>query len=237
MISLSTSERLKPEALATDLKALAHEKRVRLLAFLLEPRSLEEMASELGVARQTAHEHVQQLLDVGLVARLERAEGRAGMTFVAVPARIFQLYESVGELGGLTAEPDIRPDRVMLTQADAAKGAPAVRDADMPRLVVVHGMRIGRTRILQGDGPWLLGRDPHASICVDYDPYASAKHAEVRRAPGGGFLLADLYSSNGTVVDDRTLPRGASERLENGAIVRIGRTLISFRQPPPPQGK
>lgn len=223
-------ERLDPDALAADLKALAHEKRVRLVHFLVEPHSLEEIASELGVARQTAHEHLQQLLEVGLVARQEtRPDGRPGMSFVLVPHRLFHVYEMVGKLGAVDPRLDERVMARLVTHADAAS-APPLRDADLPRLTIVHGMRVGHTAILSGDGPWLIGRDAHATICLDYDPYASGRHAEVRRA-GGGFAVADLYSSNGTNLDWVPLARGAVEPLDNGALLRIGRTLLSFRRP------
>lgn len=225
-----TEERLKPEALAADLKALAHEKRIRLVHFLVEPHTLEEAASELGVARQTAHEHLQQLLEVGLVARVDvRPDGRPGLAFVAVPHRLFHVYEMLGKLGEVELKPDERVARQYTTETDP-KAAAAPRENEMPRLIVVHGLRLGQTKLLSGDGPWTIGRDPHATLCLDYDPYVSARHAEVRRMPGG-FALADLYASNGTFIDWAQLERGSVRRIENGALVRIGRTLIAFRQP------
>ena len=220
-------EPINPDAIATDLRALAHEKRVRMLHFLLEPRSLEEIASHLGVARQTAHEHLQHLLETGLVVRL--GTDQRSMTFASVPQRLFQLYETIGRLGSLETRHDERAVSRLATEPDRPAAGPA-RDDDLPRLTIVHGMRIGQRILLQGDGPWVIGRDPAATVCVDYDVYASTRHAEVRRAPGG-FALADLYSSNGTTLDWRPVQRGGQEPLPNGCIVGVGRTLLSFRKP------
>lgn len=217
---------LNPVALASYFKALAHEKRVRLLAFLLTARSLEGIASELSVARQTAHEHLQQLLEVGLIERVDRD---GGMAFVAIPHRLFAVYEMVGRLGALGTGLEEKVAIYAPTEADRPP-TDTVADRDLPRMTVVHGLRVGHTKILAGDGPWTIGRDAHAAICLDYDPYASARHAEIRRV-AGGFDLADLYASNGTHLDWRPVPRGGTARLPNGAIVRVGRTLLSFRHP------
>ncbi|HEX9816629.1 MAG TPA: helix-turn-helix domain-containing protein, partial [Candidatus Thermoplasmatota archaeon] len=54
-------------ALATALKSLSHPKRLRLLRFATEPRTLEEIASHLKVARQSAKEHLDRLLEIGLL--------------------------------------------------------------------------------------------------------------------------------------------------------------------------
>jgi hypothetical protein len=149
--------------------------------------------------------------------------------YVVVPQRLFSIYEEFGKLGVLEPElddaEDLRPPtRPMVT------GAPTPREQDLPRLSIVHGMRIGSTMTLSGNGPWLIGRDPNASVCLDYDPFVSTRHAEVRRVQGG-FEVADLYSSNGTYVDWKRLPRGAVEKVDNGNVVRTGKTILLFRKP------
>jgi DNA-binding transcriptional ArsR family regulator len=226
-----TSDKVQPEALAAYFKALSHPHRVRLLHYLAVPHHVEEIASHLGVARQSAQEHLQFLLEAGLVTRVEaRGEGRALIAYVMVPQRVFHVYEMVGRLGDIQPELEERKDVHLATQADA-KTVHATREEDLPRLVIVRGMRVGRTIAVNGDGPWLIGRDANADVSVDYDPYASLRHAELRRKAGGGFELADLYSSNGTIHDWKRLPRGGVAPLENGALLGIGHTLILFRKP------
>jgi pSer/pThr/pTyr-binding forkhead associated (FHA) protein len=97
-----------------------------------------------------------------------------------------------------------------------------------PRLTVARGRHDGQMALLQGAGPWLVGRDPEAALPLDGDPYVSARHAEVRRGPEG-FELADLYSSNGTYHEGARLPRGAVVPLSEGALVRLGETVLVFR--------
>lgn len=221
------------ESLAAYLKALAHPKRLRLLQYLTEPHYLEEIARELSVARQTAQEHLQQLVELGLVETVKgRSEHAVVTSYVIVPQRLFSVYEMFGTLGELERELEERVEARMPTTMDGAALATHAREQDLPRITIVHGMRIGQTTVLSGAGPWLIGRDAHASVCIDYDPYASTRHAEIRRAPSGnGFELADLYSSNGTFLDWKPLARGSAQRVDNGSLARIGKTLLLFRKP------
>lgn len=218
------------DSLASYLKALANAKRLHLLRFLQKPHYLEEIASELGVARQTAQEHVQQLVELGVVQTVRGRREHGPVTdYVVVPQAVFRIHEKFGKLGMLEPDVDEEPELRMAT-SPAVTGVVAPKEQDLPRLTIVHGMRIGRTMALSGQGPWLLGRDPHATACLDYDPYVSTRHAEVRRT-AGGFEVADLYSSNGTFVDWKRLARGGAQRLDNGAVVRVGKSLLLFRKP------
>lgn len=218
------------ESLSTYLRALGNAKRLRVLQFLVKPHPIEEIASELKIARQTAQEHVQQLLDIGVVERMRGRGDRGPVTlYVVAPQRLFRIHEEFGKLGVL--EPEVEPEEgLRRPTSPLLTGATGPKEQDLPRLTIVHGMRIGQTTTLSGEGPWLLGREPAASVCLDYDPFVSLRHAEVRRAQAG-FEVADLYSSNGTFLDWKRLPRGASGRLENGSTVRVGKTILLFRRP------
>jgi hypothetical protein len=58
------------------------------------------------------------------------------------------------------------------------------------------------------------------------DPGASRRHAEVRR-DGDDYVLVDLGSTNGTLVNEAPV----SERtLEDGDRITIGRTVLEFRR-------
>jgi DNA-binding transcriptional ArsR family regulator len=221
------------DALAGYLKVLGNPKRLHLLHFLTEPHYLEEIASELKMARQTAQEHVQLLLDIGVVQRVRGKRDSGPVTeYVVVPQRLFSIHEEFGKLGVL--EPDLDDAGAQALRPPTSPlmtGAQPPKEQDLPRLTIVHGRRIGQTTALTGQGPWLLGREPTATICLDYDPFVSSRHAEVRRAPGGGFEVADLYSSNGTYVEWKKVPRGGAQGLANGAVVRVGKSLLLFRRP------
>ncbi|HEX2022113.1 MAG TPA: FHA domain-containing protein [Candidatus Thermoplasmatota archaeon] len=214
------------EGLAGYLRAMGNAKRLHLMRFLADPHSAEEIASELGMARQTALEHVRQLEEAGLVVR-RAARGRHGpvVEYVLNPSRLFAVYEAIGRLGTFEVE---SPELLRQPTERAGETPSRGGEAEPVRLVVVHGAHMGRHVPLRGAGPWLVGRDPTADLCLDYDPFVSGRHAEVRRA-GAGFSVADALSSNGTFVDGLRVPRGGVVPAENGTILTVGRTTLVLR--------
>lgn len=75
-----------------------------------------------------------------------------------------------------------------------------------------------------------LGRDLRCDVVLD-DPKASRLHAEIVRDQRGRFLLTDLSSRNGTIVDGRQLV--GSLPLVGGETIRLGRTTIDISPGPP----
>jgi pSer/pThr/pTyr-binding forkhead associated (FHA) protein len=65
----------------------------------------------------------------------------------------------------------------------------------------------------------VIGRDPEADVVLD-NPGISRQHAEIHRKDDGRFVLKDLGSSNGTLVDKK---RVTEETLRNGAVIQIGK--------------
>lgn len=86
-----------------------------------------------------------------------------------------------------------------------------------------------RLRRLEGSqvhpiaGRAILGRDPHCSVIVD-DGFASARHASIEW-DGAGWVLRDLESTNGTLLEGRPV---SEARLKDGDVVRIGDTRFRF---------
>jgi len=80
-----------------------------------------------------------------------------------------------------------------------------------------------------GDTPFTFGRNPDNSI-VFAGGRASRRHAEIRRA-GADYLLSDLGSSNGTVVNGQRLT--APHRLQHGDTFEIGDDVFRFDAPAP----
>ncbi len=211
------------------MRCLAHPRRLHLLRYLVEPHSLESIARQLGVARQSAQEHVDQLVVSGLI-EATRGRGDHGpvTAYVTALPRLFDIYDQLGNELGLVDREMAERVAVTLRTAPLGPSKSSGIDADMPRITIVHGLRIGETHLLEGNGPWLIGRDPHALLCLDYDLYVSNRHAEIRRTVGG-FEVADLYSSNGTWFDWTAMARGTTQPLANGSLLRAGKSLLLFR--------
>jgi len=80
-------------------------------------------------------------------------------------------------------------------------------------------------RIPLGEEPALIGRSPDSTVVIA-DPRASRRHAEIRPA-GNGFLVTDLGSMNGTVVNGAPIKEHV---LRDADEIRIGSTSLRFEE-------
>ncbi len=89
-----------------------------------------------------------------------------------------------------------------------------------------------RSYPLEGHGPWTVGRSQENDIVVP-DPNVSRRHARLSRADNG-FVVEDLGSTNGTLLDGAPIDR---ERIESGDELTFGQATARFvrRIDSPPQ--
>ena len=78
-------------------------------------------------------------------------------------------------------------------------------------------------RVPLGDDPVVIGRLPDCAVPIG-DPQASRRHAEIR-PHGDGYVVADLGSMNGTMVNGRPI---GEHLLEDGDVIGIGSTSLRF---------
>jgi pSer/pThr/pTyr-binding forkhead associated (FHA) protein len=71
----------------------------------------------------------------------------------------------------------------------------------------------------------IIGRLGDSDIVLA-DPGVSRRHAEVRREDGE-FVVADLGSTNGTMVNEATI---GERTLEEGDRITLGKTVLEFRR-------
>jgi hypothetical protein len=136
---------------------------------------------------------------------------------------IFETDQSVGQ-GEYTCEatlaegPPTRgstPVPAAVRRARTAKGN--------PRLILIQNGRPARTFQLAKERV-IIGRLGESDIVLG-DPGVSRRHAEVR-AEDGQFVIADLGSTNGTMVNESTI----GERvLQEGDRITVGKTVLEFR--------
>jgi hypothetical protein len=137
---------------------------------------------------------------------------------IAVMLRSHANDEGFGLLGPveveLLADPGVRRGRVSITSG--------YKEADGPTggvLALADGMQVPLR-----DDITVIGRLPECDVTLD-DPNVSRRHAEVRW-DGRGYVVHDLGSMNGTLVND---VRVSDSRLETGDVVTIGRSRIEVR--------
>jgi FHA domain len=76
-----------------------------------------------------------------------------------------------------------------------------------------------------------LGRRHEADLSFPWDPEMSRLHAELQLRAGEWTICDDGFSQNGTWVNGLRL--AGRRRLADGDLVRLGRTMIAFRDPGP----
>jgi pSer/pThr/pTyr-binding forkhead associated (FHA) protein len=83
---------------------------------------------------------------------------------------------------------------------------------------------------LDGDRPRItIGRGEGSDIQIAWDRDASRAHAELERIGGVWTLSDDGLSRNGTFVNGERV--GSRKRLRDRDVVRIGQTVLVFRDP------
>jgi pSer/pThr/pTyr-binding forkhead associated (FHA) protein len=97
-------------------------------------------------------------------------------------------------------------------------------------LEVVHSGG-ARTWHRLGDAPVTVGRGLANDLILD-DPYVDARHARIAVDDTGAPVIEDLGSVNGLIADHMRLSGRVT--LRPGAEVRVGRTLLRFRDPDEP---
>ncbi len=168
-----------------------------------------------------------------LAAYLLEHARRERLALIARPMIEFETDErlGVGQFGIQTAvvdpgqegEPAPKQDGHTVVYGSAGGAAaplPPQASAAKRRAVLLVAGR----RLLVGPTGATLGRSRQCAIVVD-DPNVSRQHAEVRPS-GAGWVLVDLGSTNGSVLNGRRIDR--PQELEPGDTIEVGTSVITF---------
>ncbi|HEX2090086.1 MAG TPA: DUF3662 and FHA domain-containing protein [Actinomycetota bacterium] len=146
-----------------------------------------------------------------------------GWSLMGPPEVVFETDTSVGQ-GEYTCEATLMegPPTPGPMPAQTAARRPRTTQGD-PRLILIQNGRPARTFPLAKDRV-IIGRLGESDIVLG-DPGVSRRHAEVR-AEDGQYVIADLGSTNGTMVNESTI----GERvLQEGDRITVGKTVLEFR--------
>jgi two-component system, cell cycle response regulator len=92
-----------------------------------------------------------------------------------------------------------------------------------PSLVMIYGPALGKRHVL--DGACIIGRDAGATITID-SPHVSRHHAAIRQTRERTWTVADLGSTNGTLVNDK--PIDGEVVLQGGELIKVGLAVFKF---------
>lgn len=235
--------------LESSLRALAYASRLELLYQLRVPRAISDIRlqpaqtrhgenPERAMARQSVLEHIDKLVEAGVVVPLQRSSteardgpGRPPVAYSVNPQRLFAILEEMRRVCSMPVQHAARED------ATAPLGARvAAPPAPGPKLVLVHGLYDGkvfplRDADMDATRGWLVGRRDGLPVALEYDPFVSTENAEVLRTSGGQFAIHALPGTrNGTthnwlpLADEQVVP------LAPGDVIGVGRSLLVFRE-------
>jgi hypothetical protein len=147
--------------------------------------------------------------------------GEVLVTELCQAARDYARDEGFLFLGPVSAElavhDQLRPGRFAVSSQ-----MHEVHEDPRPRggtLVLANG-----ERLVIGAAPLAIGRLPECAVVVT-DPNVSRRHAEVRQA-ASGFVVVDLGSTNGTLVNGIRI--AGEQVLRDGDIISVGTTQLRF---------
>ncbi|MGB0653484.1 MAG: FHA domain-containing protein [Thermoplasmatota archaeon] len=220
------------ETLAARIRPLGNAVRLGLLDLLVKPLYVEEVASKLMMSRPGARKHLDELVELGVVAkRMGKRESGAVVEYLLDRSRLYQLQVEFSELGSedLPPAPDEAPRTLLADAATESGEAGMMRQAG---LTVVRGLDPGHrfTVPVDAETPLRIGRGSEADINLDYDPFVSTRHAQVR-LDHNGLHLRDMFSKNGTEVNWQRLKEGDEVSLRRGDVVGVGKTLFVVQGP------
>jgi hypothetical protein len=191
----------------------------------------EQLAAELAdmVAEHIETEGYQTFGEIQV--RLERDEElRTG---------VFEVAGHVSDTGAgqraepAAAAPPAPPGLPPLPPLPSVRVGATDTGAQEPSIVGRRGQRVAHVLVVDGPGTKhvlepgsnVLGRGTEADVRLP-DTGVSRKHADVQLS-GGTVVVEDLGSTNGTLVNGR---RVARQELADGDVIRIGHSVLVYRQ-------
>lgn len=224
------------DELAEELFALANARRLQILHHVDEPETRTELADRMDISRQAISKHIDTLLEHRFVRELPgwRESGPVD-EFQVNPKRLYAIGKQIADLGEL--EPKGGPELTENEPTEIRASGASVDAESLPgsetataHLLLLDGPDAGDRFVLDGeDGRWTIGRDEDRALILDHDPYISGQQCEIQQTKDG-HALVDVYSSNGTSVNFGKLPEGGRTTLEEGDVIRIGRTSLVYQE-------
>lgn len=131
--------------------------------------------------------------------------------------------------------PPLDPDADTRSLVDSVAGAEPL--TALPSIMwILHRSRSDEPEyVVLGDQPLVIGRMTGPGVLTLADPDLSRRHAALTRRDGI-ITIEDLCSRNGTFVDGVSISGRGPVPLFDGTRLRLGGTVLLFREPGCPEG-
>ncbi|MCE5199433.1 MAG: FHA domain-containing protein [Armatimonadota bacterium] len=128
-----------------------------------------------------------------------------------------------------TEEPSVEPVEEQTVESDVIE-SDAIEPEEEPQAPVALGSMVSIDGSLSFEimpGVNTIGRRAGSNMIVVPDSYASGHHADLT-AEDGNFVLTDVGSTNGTLVNGVKLDANAPRELQPGDEITIGQTVFKI---------
>jgi hypothetical protein len=182
----------------------------------------EDDLERFSQAEQALASELRQLIRDGAKERGWRLVGPAEVVFESDP----KLGRGEFRCAAALVEGPDRPmtGEIERVRAEEAAAGVASEPAGLGTLRLLENGTAVQSYVLDKDVA-TIGRLNESDIVLS-DPGASRRHAEIRRTPDG-YVVVDLDSTNGTMVNERSI---SEQPLSEGDRITIGRTVLEFRR-------
>ena len=127
----------------------------------------------------------------------------------------------------------------VLSMADRSERTTAVSAPSLPpqsvgecSVIIISGPDVGAKAVLKNQ-PLVIGRSEECDFTIDSESI-SRRHVKIDPAPGGGYVVRDLGSTNGTKVNQVKI---TDHPLEDGDLIKVGKAVLKFVAPGNPEGR
>jgi hypothetical protein len=128
---------------------------------------------------------------------------------------------------------DLYHPRPNLSQTPIPAPFPPARAPDAPEIELATVSDSAHANVYRAPfrGSVVIGRDPGpGNVKIPEDKHISSKHCEIFKKDGR-FMIRDLKSRNGTIVNGAALAVDHPVVVEDGAVVNIGATRLRVKLP------
>lgn len=221
------------ETVARAFATLGSGTRLAILRLIRTPKRLRDIelegahsASGTTISRQAVREHIDRLLEVGIVVeRASDGDARSPREYLLNHQAIFALAEEMKGLARLRAS-------VELAAPTAPLAVSAPQPTEGPRLVLVKGLDEGIVFDLRHEhsstAEWVIGRRLGLAVSLDFDPFVSSENAIICWTGDKHVLRNAPDSRNGTRVNLCLLASGEERVLRHGDLIGVGRSLLLY---------
>lgn len=141
-------------------------------------------------------------------------------------------------------EPVVPKPEALSSESVALQDAPETAGEDGAFLYFRRYFRDGESLVRGGEGEFLseftivflvgdqatVGSHPDCEIAIDWDPAVARAHSELKKA-GPDWYIDNIDQTNGTLVNGVRVDRVEEHFLADGDRIRLGDTILVFRQP------